>query len=133
MFKKWMITLLLAFATLAVSFASSAYSGGVAQIIGTFDCSEEVAVLGIALFVVGVWFNPAPERTTGADKYPVRNRAPSLGAAFGNVRPAAAILHHIWSHDRLQCWSSRVPEYRDSRHPPLLRRCLWLESPHQCR
>lgn len=45
---------MVAFATLAVSFVSSAYSGGVNQIIDEFDCSEEVVVLGISLFVLGV-------------------------------------------------------------------------------
>ena len=56
---KWTITLLLAFATLAVSFASSAYTGGVNQIIETFGVSDEVVVLGISLFVLGV--SHAPE------------------------------------------------------------------------
>ena len=53
-FKKWAITLLVAFVTLAVAFASSAYSGGVGQIIKEFHCSEEVVTLGISLFVLGV-------------------------------------------------------------------------------
>ena len=52
--KKWSITLLVAFATLAVAFASAAYSGGVRQIIEQFHCSEEVVILGISLFVLGV-------------------------------------------------------------------------------
>ena len=51
--KKWLIVLVVAFATLAVSFVSSAYSGGVAEIIRQFDASEEVATLGISLFVLG--------------------------------------------------------------------------------
>ena len=54
MLQKWSITLLVAVATLAVSFASSAYSGGVDQIIMTFGVSDEVVVLGISLFVLGV-------------------------------------------------------------------------------
>lgn len=58
MFKKWTITLLIAFATLAVSFASSAYSGGVAEIMAEFKCSEEVATLGISFFVVGFAIGP---------------------------------------------------------------------------
>ena len=53
-YKKWSITLLVAFVTLAVAFVSSAYSGGVGQIIEQFHCSEEVVVLGISLFVLGV-------------------------------------------------------------------------------
>lgn len=58
MSKKWTITLLIAFATLAVSFASSAYSGGVEEITREFDCSEEVAALGISLFVLGFAIGP---------------------------------------------------------------------------
>ena len=52
--KKWFITLLVALTTLAVSFVSSAYSGGVGQIIEQFHCSEEAVVLGISSFVLGV-------------------------------------------------------------------------------
>ena len=58
MFKKWTITVLMAFATLAVSFASSAYSGGVAEIVQEFKCSEEVATLGVSLFVLGFAIGP---------------------------------------------------------------------------
>ena len=58
--KKWSITLLVAVATLAVSFVSSAYTGGVNQIITQFGASEEVVTLGVSLFVLGVSvFNPA--------------------------------------------------------------------------
>lgn len=56
--KKWTITLLVAFVTLAVAFVSSAYSGGIVQIVNDFDTSEEVATLGIALFVCGFAIGP---------------------------------------------------------------------------
>lgn len=52
--KKWAITLLVAFATLAVAFVSSAYTGGVEQIITDLHTSEEVVILGVSLFVLGV-------------------------------------------------------------------------------
>lgn len=52
--KKWSITLLVAIATLAVAFVSSAYTGGVTQIITGFRTSDEVVVLGVSLFVLGV-------------------------------------------------------------------------------
>ena len=52
--KKWMLTLLVAFATLAVSFASSAYTGGVNQIITGLHSSDEEVVLGVSFFVLGV-------------------------------------------------------------------------------
>ena len=57
-FTKWAITLLVAFATLAVAFVSSAYSGSVEQIVETFGVSDEVVVLGISLFVLGVNSTP---------------------------------------------------------------------------
>ena len=52
--KKWSITLLVAVATLAVAFVSSAYTGGLNQIITAFDTSDEIVVLGVSLFVLGV-------------------------------------------------------------------------------
>ncbi|KAF7897275.1 hypothetical protein EAF00_005503 [Botryotinia globosa] len=58
MLKKWTITLLLAFATLAVSFVSSAYTGGVEQIIEDFNVSTEVVTLGVSLFVLGFAIGP---------------------------------------------------------------------------
>ena len=58
MFRKWAITLMIAFALLAVSFTSSVYSGGVVEIIEEFHCSEEVAALGISLFVLGFAIGP---------------------------------------------------------------------------
>ncbi|MCJ1285899.1 MFS siderochrome iron transporter 1 [Xylographa opegraphella] len=58
MLKKWTLTLLVAFATLCVSFASSAYTGDLEQVIGEFGCSDEVATLGLSLFVLGFAFGP---------------------------------------------------------------------------
>jgi hypothetical protein len=51
--KKWFITAVMALATLAVSLDSSAYSGGITQIIEELHISMEVATLGVSLFVVG--------------------------------------------------------------------------------
>lgn len=44
---KWSITLVMALATLAVAMISSAYSGGIRQIMVEFQISQEVATLGI--------------------------------------------------------------------------------------
>ena len=49
MLKKWTLTLLVAFATLCVSFASSAYTGDLEQVIAEFGCSDEIATLGLSL------------------------------------------------------------------------------------
>lgn len=54
MLKKWSITIMVAFATLAVAFVSSAYTGGINQIIEQFGSSTEVVTLGVSLFVLGV-------------------------------------------------------------------------------
>ncbi|KAL9051422.1 MAG: hypothetical protein Q9162_006029 [Coniocarpon cinnabarinum] len=56
--KKWCLVFIAAIATLAVSFASSAYSSGVIQIERQFGISEEVTLLGVSLFVVGFAIGP---------------------------------------------------------------------------
>lgn len=56
--KKWMITILVAVATLAVAFVSSAYTGGIEQILRQFAVSEEVVTLGVSLFVLGFAIGP---------------------------------------------------------------------------
>lgn len=56
--KKWVITLLVAIVTLAVAFVSSAYSGGVDQVMEEFGVGEEVVTLGISLFVLGFAIGP---------------------------------------------------------------------------
>jgi multidrug resistance protein len=58
MWKKWSITLGVAFATLAVAFVSTAYTGGVEEVIKTFEISTEVAILGVSLFVLGFAIGP---------------------------------------------------------------------------
>jgi len=50
---KWFITQLVAIATLAVAFVSSAYTGGLDKVIVQFGVSQEVVTLGVSLFVVG--------------------------------------------------------------------------------
>jgi multidrug resistance protein len=58
MWKKWSITLMVAFATLAVAFVSSAFSAATPQVIAEFHCSIEVATLGTSLFVLGFAVGP---------------------------------------------------------------------------
>lgn len=52
-FKKWFFTMLVAIATLAVALVSSAYTGGVEEIMAQFSIGEELATLGVSLFVLG--------------------------------------------------------------------------------
>ncbi|OIW33742.1 MFS general substrate transporter [Coniochaeta ligniaria NRRL 30616] len=56
--KKWMITILQAIATLAVAFVSTAFSGGIKEVMMTFGIGTEVAILGISLFVLGFAIGP---------------------------------------------------------------------------
>lgn len=55
---KWLITIIAALSTLAVSFASSAYSGGVSEILKEFHVSSEVVILGVSMFVLGFAVGP---------------------------------------------------------------------------
>lgn len=57
-FKKWFITLTVAIATLAVTLVSSAYTGGLKQIMIEFHPSQTVATLGVSLFVLGFAIGP---------------------------------------------------------------------------
>ncbi|OCK82622.1 MFS general substrate transporter [Lepidopterella palustris CBS 459.81] len=56
--KKWTSSLVMAGATLAVSFCSSAFSGGIFQLMFEFNSSQEVATLGLSLFVLGFALGP---------------------------------------------------------------------------
>ncbi|KAH6610383.1 MFS multidrug transporter [Trichoderma cornu-damae] len=55
---KWILTLIQASATLSVSFASSAYSGTLLEIVEQFNISTEVSILGVSLFVTGFAIGP---------------------------------------------------------------------------
>lgn len=55
---KWSFTMVVAFATLAVSLVSSAYTGGILQIEEQFGIGSEVATLGVSLFVLGFAVSP---------------------------------------------------------------------------
>lgn len=56
--KKWIITLIMAFGTLAVSFASTAFSGGIEQIEQDLHVDTEEATLSVSLFVLGFALGP---------------------------------------------------------------------------
>ena len=56
--RKWLITLSVSITTLAIAFASTAYSGSVPQVIDRFNVSDEVATLGVSLFVLGFAIGP---------------------------------------------------------------------------
>jgi Ca2+/H+ antiporter len=56
--KKWVMCISMAVATLTVSFCSSAFSGGIQQIIVEYHTSQEIVTLGISLFVLGFALGP---------------------------------------------------------------------------
>ncbi|KAI0123872.1 major facilitator superfamily transporter [Xylariales sp. AK1849] len=56
--KKWSITVVEALAVLAVAFCSSAFSGGIGEVIREFQISQIVAILGVSLFVTGFALGP---------------------------------------------------------------------------
>ncbi|KAG5987328.1 hypothetical protein E4U43_005121 [Claviceps pusilla] len=56
--RKWFITFVSAVATLAVTLVSSAYTGGMKEIVAEFRVSQEVATLGVSLFVLGFAIGP---------------------------------------------------------------------------
>lgn len=56
--RKWAIAILQSLSTFAVSFASSAYASGIRDIMQRFDVSNEVATLGLSLYVLGFALGP---------------------------------------------------------------------------
>jgi MFS family permease len=56
--RKWVIAVLQSLSTFAVTFASSVYVGGIEGVTQRFDVSEEVATLGLSLFVLGFALGP---------------------------------------------------------------------------
>lgn len=56
--QKWTFCTIQAVACLSIAMASSAYSGGIKQVIEHFHCDQEVATLGLALFVLGYALGP---------------------------------------------------------------------------
>ncbi|KAL1394230.1 major facilitator superfamily domain-containing protein [Phyllosticta capitalensis] len=55
---KWTVCISVAIATLAVAFVSSAYSGGVQEMMMDLGVGKEVAILGVSLFVLGFAIGP---------------------------------------------------------------------------
>ena len=136
--KKWTITVLVAFATLAVSFVSSAYSGGIRQIMEEFGSGTEVTTLGIALFVLGVSFHLINlmwyyEDTKLRDNCVVCNRTSSMGASFRALRSPNPFLRDLWRNDSLQCRVSWKSKHRDTGDPSILCRRFRIFPAHQRR
>lgn len=55
---KWFVTFVVALETFVVALCSSAYTGGLNQIMVEFNIGEELSVLGVSLFVTGFAIGP---------------------------------------------------------------------------
>lgn len=55
---KWTITIIVSLATLTVSLISSAYTGGLVEVVKSLDTNEELSLLGVSVFVVGFAVGP---------------------------------------------------------------------------
>jgi multidrug resistance protein len=93
-YAKWLLNLLGAFSAFTVALASSAYSGALEDIIDHFSISEEVALLGVSLFVIGFAVGPllwAPL----SESYGRRYVFAASGAALTATLAGTAGAHNI--------------------------------------
>lgn len=123
---KWTITAIIAMMTLAVSFASSAYSGGIREIQTEFGVSQIVATLGIAFFVLGFAIGPLVWAPLSGQ--PVRTRLPSCCPLI-EYRDLWTPVHHGWfrfSSCCIQCRFSSFSEYDYSSCNAILGWCFRL-------
>ncbi|KAJ5287136.1 hypothetical protein N7478_002822 [Penicillium angulare] len=56
--RKWAITVAQSMSTFVVTFSSSVYASGIEGVVARFNVSEEVATLGLSLFVLGFAVGP---------------------------------------------------------------------------
>jgi hypothetical protein len=106
--KKWSITMLVAFATLAVAFVSSAYSGGADEVIKEFKIGEEVFVLGTSLFVLGfaigkyIWLSKFGSTNRRQDRY------------YGLPSPSCSAARFCIS-EHMECLPRSMPEQLEAK------------------
>ncbi|KAG8528456.1 uncharacterized protein KY384_007374 [Bacidia gigantensis] len=77
---KWVVTVIMAILTLAITFTSSMFSTGAEAVAEAFHISREVTVLGTSLYVVGFAFGPI---CWGPMSELFGRRAPLLIGVFG--------------------------------------------------
>jgi hypothetical protein len=78
---KWLLTVFVAIATLAVTFCSSAYTGDIDGLLQDYGVSVEVATLGISLFVLGFAVGEFPFLSF-VHTFSISHRSPCLGSSF---------------------------------------------------
>lgn len=57
--RKWFLTAIVTWSVFAVTFTSSAYSESSNEVIGEFNISTEVFIVGVSIFVLGFAIGPA--------------------------------------------------------------------------
>lgn len=131
---KWTLTSFVSISTLAVSLASSAYSGAIESLTKQFHASNEVLVLGVSMFVLGVSKSvagvpgpPAPVvLKTSLHHFAVRFGPTHLGTALRNPRKETAVHRHLHHVHPLERRRMRITKHRRPHRIPFLRRLLWI-------
>ncbi|KAG6833185.1 hypothetical protein H0H87_010247 [Tephrocybe sp. NHM501043] len=92
--RKWFITMQLALCTWTVSFGSSSYTGGIQDAMRDLNISNDVAILGISLYVLGFALGPLVFAPMVSDIWNARERGlasaiyatvPFLGPVIGPI------------------------------------------------
>jgi hypothetical protein len=128
---KWTITMLVAIATLAVAFVSSAYSGGITQVLKQFQVAQIIGTLGISLFVLGFAIGPLLWAPLSGEYTSDGVDACSL-TVYRIVWTPVSLLWHIYDAYDLQCRCSGLPEHTDFNHTEVLWWHFWLVAIDQC-
>lgn len=132
--KKWTITILQAFAVLAVAFVSTAFSGGISEVIEEFQVKQIIAILGISLFVTGfavgsVAFTTLRFRDVLTD---MMRKSSTVGPSFRALRPTSTILWNLCRVDSLQRRCCSIAKYPNPHCPSVLRWYLWFVANDEC-
>lgn len=115
MARKVIIVFVTGFSALIISLASSGYSGSMKYIIQHFNVSEEVATLGLSLFVMGFSIGPL------------------LWAPLSeNIGRQVPFFYLISTHGGLLCRMCRSAKHSDAFNPTLLCWSIWLIAPYEC-
>ncbi len=134
MVKKWSITLLVAVATLAVSLVSSAYTGGINQIIQQFGASEEAVTLRVLLFVLGVSITKSGSSAVcWFVGLIVCNWSSTVGASVWALWPPGPLFWDLWRPYRLQRRGRGFEEHSNATCPSVLCWCIWFVAPDKRR
>lgn len=122
---KWCITMLVAVATLAVAFVSSAYSGGIEEILKEFRVVQIIGTLGISLFVLGFAIGPLLWAPLSGRCLMAHSWVCSL-TSNRTVRPPVPLLRYIHDAHHLQCWRRWVSKHPNPCCSEISGRLLWI-------